>query len=134
MTITPLYAGILSLMFVYLSFRVIGMRRAAHIGLGDGGNPLLVRRLRVHGNFAEYVPLALVLMLLMELQEKPDWLIHGIGIALLCGRLIHTVGVGREPENYKIRTVGIALNFAALIAGAMSNLGLNGIAMLLAST
>ncbi len=134
MTITPLYAGILSLIFVYLSFRVIGMRRTAHVSLGDGGNPLLVRRLRVHGNFAEYVPLTLILMLLLELQGKPDWLVHGVGLALLCGRLIHAVGVAREPENYKIRTVGMGLTFGALITGAMANLGLNGISVLLAST
>lgn len=85
MTTTPLYVGIVSLVF-YLGFRVIGLRRAEQVALGDDGNPLLVRRLRVHGNFGEYVPLPLILMLLFELQEKRDWLIHGVGIALLCGR------------------------------------------------
>ena len=72
MTTTPLYAKILSLVFVYLSFRVIGLRRAEHVALGDDGHPLLVRRLRVHGNFGEYVPLPLILMPFFELQEKLD--------------------------------------------------------------
>ena len=85
MTTTPLYAGIVSLVF-YLSFRVIGLRRAEQVALGDDGHPLLGQWLRVHGTFAKYVPLPLILMLLFELQEKLDWLIHGVGIALLCGR------------------------------------------------
>jgi uncharacterized membrane protein YecN with MAPEG domain len=65
---------------------VNGLRCAEHVALGDEGIPNLVRRLRVHGNFGEYVPLPLILMLLFELQEKRDWLIHGVGIAILCGR------------------------------------------------
>ncbi len=71
MTITPIYAGLLTLLFVALSVRVIGGRRMAGVGLGDGGNRLLLRKTRAHGNFAEYVPFALILMALAELQPAP---------------------------------------------------------------
>jgi len=69
-TIVPTYAAVLVLIFVLLSVRVIQMRASAKIGLGHGNNPVMERRIRVHGNFAEYVPLALLLLLCMELQSQ----------------------------------------------------------------
>ena len=131
MSITPLYAGIVTLFFVFLSFRVIGGRRAARVALGDGGDRILLRRLRVHGNFAEYVPLAIVLMALAELQGAPAWTLHLTGAVLIAGRLVHAYGVSQEPEQLKLRVTGMALTFTALITGAMTNLGLSGISALL---
>lgn len=127
MSVTPVYAGLISLVFVFLSFRVIGLRRKARIGLGDGGNRSLMRRQRVHGNFAEYAPLVIVLMALAELQGQSTWTIHLIGICLVAGRLLHAYGVSQEPELAKLRVAGMALTFTALISGALSNLGLTGL-------
>lgn len=121
-SITPLYAGVLALAFVALSIRVVALRRQARVALGDGGNRALQRRQRVHGNFAEYVPFALLLMALLELQSVPGWLIHTIGIALICGRAIHAYGVSQEPETIAIRAGGMVLTFTALIVGALANL------------
>lgn len=132
MHITPIYAGIATLFYVFLSVRVIGGRRTARIGLGDGGNRFLQRRLRAHGNFAEYCPLGIVLMALAELQSAPDFTIHMIGTALIAGRLVHAYGVSREPEPIRLRVAGMALTFIALISGALTNLGVGGIAWLLA--
>ena len=106
MSVTPVYAGLLALLFIFLSVRVIGMRRSARVALGDGGNPALLRRQRVHGNFAEYVPLALILMALAELQNPPGWMIHAIGIPLLLGRAAHAYGVSCEPEMLRVRVSG----------------------------
>lgn len=129
-SITPIYAGLISLLYVFLSFRVIGMRRKAQVGLGDGGNRSLMRRQRVHGNFAEYAPLVIVLMALAELQEQSARTIHLIGICLVVGRMLHAYGVSQEPELAKLRVAGMALTFSALIIGALSNLGLAGLATL----
>ena len=52
-TIVPTYAAVLVLIFVLLSVRVIQMRASAKIGLGHGNNPVMERRIRVHGNFAD---------------------------------------------------------------------------------
>jgi len=122
MSVTPIYASILAMTFIFLSTRVISLRRATGVGLGDGGEGLLLRRQRVHGNFAEYVPLALILMTLAELQECPDWIIHTIGMALVVGRLTHALGVSRDPELPKARVAGMALTFAALGFGAIADL------------
>jgi uncharacterized protein len=122
MTITPTYAGLLALLFIALSLRVIGARREAGIALGDGGDRGLQRRQRVHANFAEYVPFALILMFLTEQGGAPTPIIHGIGLMLLVGRTIHAVGVSGDPERMAMRVVGMGLTFAALGTGALVNL------------
>ena len=66
MEITALYASLLAPLFILLSVRVIGARRSARVPVGDGGNTVLLRRMRVQANFAEYVPFALLLMALAE--------------------------------------------------------------------
>lgn len=120
--ITSYYAAILATLFVVISLRVIAFRRGERIGLGDGGNTTLTRAIRVQSNFAEYVPFALVLMLLLELQNSPNWMLHLVGVLLLAGRLIHAVGFGREPEITGSRTVGMALTFTAILLAAAFNL------------
>ena len=68
---TSLYAAVLTLLFVALSFRGIGRRCAYGIPIEVTGNSALERAERVHANFAEYVPQALLLMLLVELAGVP---------------------------------------------------------------
>ncbi|MGI9404501.1 MAG: MAPEG family protein [Hyphomicrobium sp.] len=53
MTITAFYAALLALFFVFLSIRVIGWRRVKKVELGHGDDNQLLRRMRVHANFAE---------------------------------------------------------------------------------
>ena len=93
MHVTALYASLLTPLFVILSVRVIAMRRDTGAPLGDGGNPELLRSMRVHANFAEYVPLALILLGLAESLHTSVWLLHCFGWALLIGRLSHAIGV-----------------------------------------
>ncbi len=121
--IVPVYAGSLGLVFVYLSIRVIRARRQEQVALGDGDNPRLRRAMRVHANFAEYVPLALILIAFAELQGQPVVLVHTLGIALLVGRLIHAFGVSQENETYRYRTAGMWLTFIAIAAASVMNLG-----------
>ena len=109
-------------MFVGLSIRVIRMRRAGKVSLGDCGDRKLMRAQRVHANFAEYVPFALILMALAEAQGASIWLIHGMGVALLIGRIAHAHGFGQEPETTNYRTRGMQLTFAVLAAGALTNI------------
>ncbi|MBL8709496.1 MAG: MAPEG family protein [Rhodospirillaceae bacterium] len=121
-TVTPLYAGLLALLFLVLSQRAIGARRKARVALGPGNDPALLRALRVHGNFAEYVPLALVLLMLLELQLVPALLLHGLGLALLLARVIHAIGVAREPEQFRYRIAGMVLTLTTIGVMALGNL------------
>ncbi|MBK05940.1 MAG: glutathione metabolism protein [Deltaproteobacteria bacterium] len=115
MYITPLYAALLSLVFVVLSFRVILLRQKLEVGIGDGGDKRLLRATRVHGNFAEYVPLALLLLFLLECQTKTTLWVHIGGSVLLAGRLLHAYGVSQVKEDLRLRVTGMAMNFCVIV-------------------
>ncbi len=119
MPITPLYAALLGLVFVALSVRTIRLRRRYRVAIGDGRNTLLQRAMRVNANFAEYVPLALLLIYFVELHDGPRLHIHLLGIALLCGRLLHAWGVSQAQENFRYRTAGMALTFSVMLIASI---------------
>ena len=118
-TVVPTYAAVLVLIFVLLSVRVIQMRAFAKIGLGHGNNPVMERRIRVHGNFAEYVPLALLLLLCMELQSQSRILIHVLCIALIAARVVHAIGVTPVKENFPMRVASVLTTFAVLVVASV---------------
>lgn len=113
------YAAILALMFVGLSVRTLSMRRRLKIAIGDAGNPTMLRAMRVHSNFAEYVPLGLLLILLAAGSGAHPMLVHFLGITLLVGRVSHAFGVSQSRENYKFRVAGMALTFTSLITSSL---------------
>ena len=115
---TPIYAALLALLYVALGVRVVSLRRTLAVSLGDADNPQLRRAIRVHANFAEYVPLALLLMYFVETRTQAGAFVHAIGIALLAGRIMHAYGVSRVDENTHARVVGMALTFAAMLIAA----------------
>ena len=119
MLFTPIYAAILGLGFVGLSFLTLRLRRQNKIALGDGGNPQLLRAIRVHSNFAEYVPIALILIYMTESIGAPIYLIHFLGISLLIGRLSHACGVSQENEDFKFRVFGMIATFNAIIVSSL---------------
>lgn len=112
--VTSLYAAVLSLLFIALSIRVIAARRAARVAIGVGGQKDLERRARVHANFAEYVPLALVLLLFLETANHSVVLSHTLGAALVGGRLLHAFGVSQRKEDYRFRVAGMTITFAVI--------------------
>lgn len=89
MPITTLYAGALALVLLVLSVRVIQARGATKVFMGDGGNDLMLRRMRGQANFVEYVPMALILLGLLEYRGAPAWELHALGATLLVARLVH---------------------------------------------
>jgi len=121
--IVPFYASLLAALYIFLSLRVIRIRRQERIGLGDRNNPRLQRAIRVHANFAEYVPLALVLIAFVEMQRSRALLVHGLCLSLVVGRVIHAYGVSQEKENYRLREAGMSLTFATIGGSALRLLG-----------
>ena len=119
MPITPLYAAILGLVFIALSLRTIRLRRRYRVAIGDGRKELLQRAMRVNANFAEYVPLSLLLIYFVELHDGPQLHVNALGIALICGRLLHAWGVSRMPEHFRYRTVGMALTFGVMLIASI---------------
>jgi len=130
LTVTPLYAGALAIWFFVLSVRVVlGRSGPGKPSLGDGGDPMMLRRIRGHANFAEYVPLILLLMGLLELGKEPAWVLHALGGALLVARLLHGYTFAFTEQFVLGRSVGAGLTFLCLlIAGVLCLwMGLHGL-------
>ena len=83
MHIVPIYAAILALIFVALSVQTLRLRRKLKIAIGDAGNEAMLRAMRVHANFAEYVPSCLLLLMLAEMQGAHHYLLHILCFCLL---------------------------------------------------
>ncbi len=116
--ITVLYASLLSIVFVVLSIRTIRLRRVLKIGVGDAGNAKMLRAMRVHSNFAEYTPFALLMIFLVEQKQGHFIFVHLLGFGLVLGRVLHAAGLSQENENFKFRVTGMALTFSVLISCA----------------
>lgn len=91
--ITAFYAGLLGLLFLYLSVLVIRGRITNKIALGDNGDRHFMQLVRSHGNFAEYTPLILLLLLIAELNGTASIFLHVAGVSLLIGRILHSLGL-----------------------------------------
>ncbi|MFC7476547.1 MAPEG family protein [Dankookia sp. GCM10030260] len=120
---TARYAALLAALFLALSLRVVQLRYRYRVALG-APHRLVERAVRAHGNWAEYVPFALVLLGLLEGMGLPSWGVHALGSALLAGRLLHAWGISREPEVLRFRSAGMALTFTVVGVGAAALLGL----------
>lgn len=122
LTITMFYAGLLGLLFLMLAFRVVSLRRSLKVGLGSGGHETLDRAVRVHANFAEYVPLALLLLALVEAGTAlPAWAVHLLGLVLLFGRLIHGIlGLNRNSGYSAGRFWGTCLTWLMMAVAALA--------------
>jgi uncharacterized protein len=64
-----------------------------NISIGDGQDDELIKRNRGQGNFIETVPLAVMLILLMELLGASSTWLHALGVLLVGGRLLHYLGI-----------------------------------------
>ena len=118
------YACIHALLLVGLSLWVAQRRHAVKVGLGDGGDKVLARRIRVQANFVEYVPLALLLLALLELSGLQGYALWLLGGVLLLARLLHAFGLGRSGGTSYGRFLGTLLTWLTLAAMALLGLSL----------
>jgi hypothetical protein len=117
--IVSTYAAILGLVFVALSVRTLTLRRTLGVIVGDGGIPQMLRAMRVHANFAEYVPISLLLLYLLEQQGAGTVFLNVSCLALLAGRLVHAWGVSHVREDVRFRVVGMTLTIAVIVAASV---------------
>ncbi len=122
--VTPMYALPLAAIFLVLWFRTSGMRGNLKLSIGDGGNAEMLLRIRHHGNFVEWVPFVLILMMLAEGMGAPALYLHISGALLLIGRIAHPFGLKIDNVAHPLRYVGNGTNLLALL-NAMVCLGVN---------
>ena len=121
-SITALYAGILALLVVALGINVTVHRVRLGVPLGDGDNPQMLRMIRLHGNAVEYIPIALVLMLVYEVNGGWHMALHVAGIALVIARLLQTAGMWNTENPGFGRGAGQSLTWLTIAALAVLNL------------
>ncbi len=119
--LTSAYAGILGVIFMVLSLWVIGGRGQYRVVHGDGGRAELNRRIRAHANFAEYVPMILVLVGLFEVSGGSRAGVHAMLAPLTLARLMHPVGMlAREgsPQQFIFRAPSALATLLVLLAAS----------------
>lgn len=117
--ITMLYAGLCTLLVLTLAYRVVQVRKRAKVGIGDGGDSELARRIRVHANAVENLPLALLLLGGIELGGAPDPLVHAFGATLLLARVGHAWGLSRSSGTSMGRFFGTLTTWLIMAALAL---------------
>ena len=91
-------AGAAALINFWLGLRIGQVRRAENIWAGDGGNARLAARMRAQSNFAEYVPVVLILIALVEFGAGTSFLLWIAAAVFVIGRLLHPIGMdGWKP-------------------------------------
>ena len=113
------WSGILILLLVVLSIRVVMTRQRQRVILGDGGDEVMIVAARRFGNAAEYTPVAIGGLVLLALLGWPAWVIHLIGGAFFVGRVIHPLGLAFGKGPPPARVIGMTLTWLPLIAAAV---------------
>ena len=113
-----LWSGLLILVLIVLSVRVVIQRRRRRVILGDGGDEQMIVAARCFGNAAEYTPLAIGAMILLALIGWAPWVIHAIGGSFLLGRIIHPSGLAFGKGPRPARVIGMMLTWLPLLAAA----------------
>ena len=111
------YAAINALIMLVLGMLVVRARVRTKTEIGDGGNPAMVGPLRAHANNAEYVPMAIVLLMILYALGASVVVIHIVGITLTLGRLLHAFGLSRSVGASWPRLVGMILTWISFIIG-----------------
>ncbi|MGL6042367.1 MAG: MAPEG family protein [Sandaracinobacteroides sp.] len=113
MKITMITSGILGLLLLVLGIRVVLARMKDSISLGDGGNPELLKRVRAHGNSAEWVPIGLILLFLAEQGFGGTWFVLALAAMLVAGRVLHPFGLRPGPPN-PARSLGMVFTWTSI--------------------
>jgi uncharacterized membrane protein YecN with MAPEG domain len=123
-SITGFYAGIIGLLFIGLAINVIRLRLKFKVGIGDGDQALLAKAIRVHGNFAEYVPITLFLLACYELNGGNVLWLHILGASLFVARILHVIGLTKTIGVSIQRQFGTISTFLVMMVLAFENIRL----------
>lgn len=113
------FAAVCAVLNIWLSSRVGRVRMGQKVLHGDGGNPIVIKRMRAHANFTEYAPFVLILFVLVELAYGTQPWLWGAIIIYTLGRLAHAFGMDSDALA-KGRLIGIIINHLVMLglAGA----------------
>jgi len=116
--ITSVFIALFIAMAFVLTLRAISGRGAMKVSVGDGGEEEMVRLMRAHSNFVETVPLVLVGMVAMELNNAPSWWLITVGAIFLLSRISHAIGMTYRYPDIPFRVVGMSVTGIIFVAVA----------------
>lgn len=117
---TPIFTAIFALIYVGLSLMVIRQRFKDSVLYGDGDSKSLIKAVRTHANFIEYVPLALILFWMLEAVIFNSNLVLILGSVLLVGRLLHVLGMIKPKPFLVCRQIGVLVTFSVLVVASLT--------------
>jgi len=120
--VTAFYAAGLGLIFAVLSCWVMAGRFKLRILHGDGGNDTMNHRMRAHGNFAEYVPLILILAAFFEASGGSRGVVRVLLVVLTIARMMHPVGMVapvNSVQQYAFRATSVVATVTVLTVVAI---------------
>ncbi len=113
--ITPIYAVLLAALMLVLWINVAKTRAAKGISIGDAGDVALHEKIRRHGNFIEWVPIVLLMMLMAELRGVGGVWLHSAGVLLVVSRALHPLGLKADAPKHPLRIAGNTGSLFALV-------------------
>lgn len=118
--ITAIYAALSGFLVLALAANVVRYRFGKNVSFGDDGHQDMTRVVRAHGNTVEYVPLALILMALLELNGGSSTALHLYGVLLIAGRAAYSYGL-LIPKNAAnpARQAGIVSSWLVILAAGI---------------
>jgi len=114
LNITGLYLALLALLYLALSVNIIRYRLKFQIGIGSNGNKTLAKAIRVHANFIEYTPIAMLLLACYELSGGNEVVVHSLGALFFVGRVLHVKGLSSSIGVTKERQFGMLSSFLVI--------------------
>ena len=112
-------AAVFGLLHVIFTLRVGHYRFKSKISLGDGGDRELRNRVRAHGNFIENVPIALLLILLNDLDGAQDSTLVAMGSILLASRLTHYLTIVTLRLPWILRPLSMLGTLGTILAASL---------------
>ena len=122
MYVTPLFAAIFGLMYIALSVNVVRLRFKKQVSLGTGDIGALEKEIRIHANFAEYVPFTLLLLILHEILTLSSSLVFWLGCLLLISRVCHVIGMKNGKDYFIYRKLGMIGTLTVILLASLSTL------------
>ena len=122
-SITAFYLAVLALLYVALSLQVIRLRRSNRAAFGDSGNIALRSAIRAHAHFAEYVPITVLMVAVLEMAGASALRVHLLMGALVLARLLHPLGMYAAPGSWRFRigrSGGVTITIGLLVGCALS--------------
>ena len=115
-----LWSGLMLILLLVLSVRVVQQRRAHSMAQGHGGHEKLEGALRAFGNATEYVPAAIAALAVMAIAGAYWPIVHLTGAVLFVGRVVHAIGLSRNPGVSNPRAIGTLLTWIAYVFAAVA--------------